>query len=176
MVNYHTYASALAPWSLQKEIEALVAHLKDSVGRSAGENQLWKYFSLSQRAQLAHPKPSDEALDRLAMLSQQVEGLSRKLDSHHERKMPGLAEEIRKRIHGCPSKKLEALLLRLRAIAQSKGAEINLWELDNSVLELHIVGYDKLSTEDVVLMQYIASEDAFALAFEKSLDPPAKRE
>ena len=78
VVNYHTYASSLPSWRLNTEIEFLATHLKSSLELSAGENTLWKYFSLSQRAQLSHPK--DVTQDRLAMLSVQVEGLSRKLD------------------------------------------------------------------------------------------------
>lgn len=81
VVNYHTYISCLAPWSLEQEIDKLSVHIKDSMERSAGENLLWKYFSLSQRAQLTHSKPKDETHDRLQLISSQIEGLSKKIDN-----------------------------------------------------------------------------------------------
>jgi hypothetical protein len=40
VVNYLTYASALPPWTLDKEVEKLAAHLKSSLDLSAGENLL----------------------------------------------------------------------------------------------------------------------------------------
>lgn len=81
VVNYHTYTSALSSWTLDKEVENLAAHLKSSLDLSAGENLLWKYFSLSQRAHLTPSNSKDETQDRLALLSAQVEGLSKKLDN-----------------------------------------------------------------------------------------------
>jgi hypothetical protein len=81
VVNCQEYASSLPAWALDKEIEKLAEHLKSCLERSAGQNMLWKYFSLSQRAQLTPSKSKDETHDRLAMLSAQVEGLSRKLDN-----------------------------------------------------------------------------------------------
>ena len=80
-VNYYTYLSTLAPWSLDEEIKKLSDHIKESMERSAGENLLWKYFSLSQRAQLPVPTPKDETHDRLQLISSQIEGLSKKFDN-----------------------------------------------------------------------------------------------
>src|SRR4051794_29470049 len=64
MINYHSYNSALAPWTLEAEIDALEQHLKDTVERANGRNSLWQYFGLTQRAKPAEiTNPVEGKLD-----------------------------------------------------------------------------------------------------------------
>lgn len=78
VVNYHTYLSALQPWTLAKEIDAIAEHIKHSRERSQGTNMLWRYFSMSQRAELSISK--DPTNERLELVMSQIEGLSSKID------------------------------------------------------------------------------------------------
>jgi len=78
VVNYHTYQSGLHVWNLPKEIDAIAEHIKHARERSQGANMLWKYFSMTQRAELATSK--DPINERLAVMMTQMEGLSSKID------------------------------------------------------------------------------------------------
>lgn len=50
IINHHTYISALNPWTLEKQIEALSNHIIKSAQKSDGKNSMWNYFSLSSDA------------------------------------------------------------------------------------------------------------------------------
>jgi hypothetical protein len=64
MINYHSYDSRLAPWSLQAEIQALQDHITATAQRASGRNSLWQYFGLTQRAQPAEiENPVEGKLD-----------------------------------------------------------------------------------------------------------------
>ena len=78
IVNYHGYASALRPWNSEQEINKLITHIQDSAKRSGDENQLWKYFGLTNRATLAEGKGGKQ--DKLDLLTLEIESLRRKLD------------------------------------------------------------------------------------------------
>jgi len=99
VVNHDQYSKDLRPWGIAKEIDKLAEHLKETEKRCKGENMLWKYFSFSQRAHLANPA-GDDTSDRLAILSEQVEGLSRKMEEKSAEITPnsfGNAEIIRQK-------------------------------------------------------------------------------
>jgi hypothetical protein len=49
IINFHTYDSSLAPWSLEMEVAKLSSHLKASNDGSHGRNPLWRYFGLTTR-------------------------------------------------------------------------------------------------------------------------------
>lgn len=78
VVNYQRYSSSLQPWKLVQEIEKLSGHITTSWDTSTGENMLWKYFSLNERAHLELAKDSTE--QRLAVLSMQIDGINQKVD------------------------------------------------------------------------------------------------
>jgi hypothetical protein len=78
IINHHTYASALAPWTLDKDVAALSAHLKSSVERSSGQNPLWRYFGITRPAEL--PDKPHNVSEQIDLLRLQIEGMNRKLD------------------------------------------------------------------------------------------------
>jgi hypothetical protein len=90
ILNHAEYFSSLAPWTLQKQIDDLSEHIRNSASSSAGQNTLWRYFGLSTRAELSHGKASQD--DKLSLLSLQVEALTRKLgESESDRILRKLA-------------------------------------------------------------------------------------
>ena len=162
VVNYHTYKSTLAPWALGEEIENLSIHIKESMERSAGENLLWKYFSLSQRAQLPHPKGSEETLDRLAMLSGQIEGLSRKIETISAKPllMPGLAEEIRKKTR---PESIPLFFSEASKIINSVGAElVDAIRRDDGTFILLIKNLKKMTWLELDSIYKVASDTGVA--------------
>ena len=79
IINYHTYNHLLNAWELESEIDKLSIHLNDSFKSPDTENSLWKYFSLSSKAQpIESPSSSDDKIDYLAM---QVQGLRKELEA-----------------------------------------------------------------------------------------------
>ncbi len=86
IVNYHTYFSALTPWTLNQQIEALAQHIRKSFERSINQNTMWKYFGLSTRAEL--PEGNTSSDQRLELLSMQVENLVMKLTENPQRPTP----------------------------------------------------------------------------------------
>lgn len=76
-INTHSYDGSLAPWKLVNEIEALKQHLRDTVERADGRNNLWKYFGLTQRAEPGEiQNPVEQRLD---LLTQEVLAMRRGL-------------------------------------------------------------------------------------------------
>ena len=73
IVNNHTYLNALQPWTLDKEIDKLAIHIKESMEGSNEINNLWNYFSLSSTA---HPVKPEKGVDgRIDYLTMQIEAL-----------------------------------------------------------------------------------------------------
>lgn len=61
IINYHTYASALAPWELEGEVAKLADHVTKSMPGGEPNNALWSYFGISARAHaLGDSKPTSE--------------------------------------------------------------------------------------------------------------------
>jgi len=80
IINNLTYSHTLAPWSLEKEIEALSDHLKHCFEGEQTENSLWKYFSLSAKVEpLGKPTTKDEKIDFLSM---QVAAIRKELEKN----------------------------------------------------------------------------------------------
>lgn len=76
IVNYHVYNSALDPWRLTDEIQKLSAHI--AAARDGGErNPLWRYFSLSTRAEFSEKDTGIEA--KVDLISMRLDGLTRQL-------------------------------------------------------------------------------------------------
>ncbi len=84
IINHHTYSSSLAPWTLDKDVAALCAHLKSSIERSSGQNPLWRYFGITRPAELPD-KPHDVS-EQIELLRLQLEGVNRKLDQHEDKR------------------------------------------------------------------------------------------
>jgi hypothetical protein len=141
------------------------------VERSAGENQLWKYFSLSQRAQLVHSKPSDETLDRLAMLSQQMDGLSKKIDASSAKSLrstPTLWEELRAN----PSDPLKwKCLMAMSKIVEKAGVKMvrePQYSREDKILRLYVSDARKFSAREMREMEDIAELMDTALVVHES--------
>lgn len=62
LMNFHTYDAQLRAWKLEKEIDGLAKHIAEVDQRSDGQNQLWKYFGLTEVAQ---PPPKTTTSDLL---------------------------------------------------------------------------------------------------------------
>lgn len=86
VVNYYEYSRGLEAWLLKDEIKKLADHIKSSLDRSKGENMLWKYFGLQQRAEFVTPANPMQAT--ISMLVDQVQGLSKKLDETKKTPFP----------------------------------------------------------------------------------------
>jgi hypothetical protein len=78
ILNYHDYFSELRPWNEHEQLEKLVKHIQESARGSNGQNELWKYFGLSTRAELTLGKATEN--DKIELLSFKVDGLLRKLE------------------------------------------------------------------------------------------------
>ncbi|UUE19339.1 hypothetical protein [Microbacterium sp. J1-1] len=73
-LNTHPYASHLAPWSLDEEIDALAKHIIDSVTESHGANPLWAHFGVAISA--AHPPVSDDPVDaKMQIILERMDGI-----------------------------------------------------------------------------------------------------
>ena len=84
IVNNHTYLNALQPWTLDKEIEKLANHIKESMDGSNEINNLWNYFSLSSTA---HPVKPEKGVDgRIDYLTMQIEALRDQLKYSEQNK------------------------------------------------------------------------------------------
>jgi len=77
IINTHTYSSALNPWNLEKEIDDLTSHVKESLERSNGSNSLWKYFSINSIAKTIETEPDTDV--RIDLLTKQIETLRKEL-------------------------------------------------------------------------------------------------
>jgi hypothetical protein len=73
LINVHTYDPSLAPWLLDREIDALAEHLTVSAERSKGRNTLWRYFGLTTRAAFKEGESSLE--EKVDLLMLQMQGL-----------------------------------------------------------------------------------------------------
>ncbi len=76
MVNNYSYSSTLNLWTMDKQIEDLANHIKDSFEKSEGSNSLWKLFSLSSTAQ---PIKEGDSTAKIDFLIKQVEMLREQL-------------------------------------------------------------------------------------------------
>lgn len=177
VVNYLEYACSLAPWALSQQIEKLADHIKTSAQRSNGENLLWKYFSLSNRATLQLPK-KDETEDRLALLSSQIEGLSKKIDV--KKSSPTLNRPWQTTWEGLQEavftneeikSKQQSLLERLAKFAAGKGFHIVSFNIGDSPRAMVISVEGKPDNESLHEMLNIGLEHGFKLAI-KSFGPP----
>lgn len=82
-INTYTYASSLAPWSLETDVPNLIEHIKSSVERANGRNSMWRYFGLTQRAAPAEIEDPRDA--KLSLILEEVTKLNQ-----------SRAEELRK--------------------------------------------------------------------------------
>ncbi len=79
IINFHTYLSELAPWTLENQVQQLKGHINDSVEGSNGSNALWRYFGLTA---VAAPPVEETGLDaKVDRLTLQFEALNRRLEN-----------------------------------------------------------------------------------------------
>lgn len=60
IMNFHTYDAQLRAWQLPQEIDRLATHIAEADQQSDGQNQLWKYFGLTE---VAKPPPETDVTD-----------------------------------------------------------------------------------------------------------------
>jgi hypothetical protein len=73
IINVHTYEQSLSAWHMDKQLDALVEHLRVSAQRSEGRNALWRYFGLTTRAEFKEGGSTLEEKVDLVLL--QLQGL-----------------------------------------------------------------------------------------------------
>lgn len=63
--NVHTYRSALDPWSITEQVDALAAHMKDADDSCDGTNPMWQQYGLRFRAEQpsSNETPTEAKLD-----------------------------------------------------------------------------------------------------------------
>jgi hypothetical protein len=60
------YSSRLGGWKIKKEREKLRDHLRATVEKSGGGNELWQHFGLKEAAQVFEPEKGENGLSRYA--------------------------------------------------------------------------------------------------------------
>ncbi|MBN6057240.1 hypothetical protein JYK22_35280, partial [Nonomuraea sp. RK-328] len=80
IMHFHIYDAGLRAWELPGEVKKLTRHISEVDERAGGQNQLWKYFGLTEVAEpppetpVVHPSdsPVERKLDELVQLVQQL--------------------------------------------------------------------------------------------------------
>jgi hypothetical protein len=73
VLNHQIYSSRLDAWVVKKEIPKLATHIEKSFSGSKGQNSMWKYFGLHEKAVL--PSVDSGVEGRLEILTSQIEAL-----------------------------------------------------------------------------------------------------
>lgn len=95
-INHHEYLSALNPWTLNEQIDALTNHIEESQKKNNDTNSLWKYFSLSSTA---HPVELEEGIDgKIDFLTMQIEALRGQLSTSKTMQRKKKSDEIMENI------------------------------------------------------------------------------
>jgi hypothetical protein len=116
IINNHEYLSALNPWTLDEEINAIANHIEESLKRNEDTNSLWKYFSLSSTA---HPVEPEKGIDgRIDFLTMQIEALRNQL---------------------MPRKKMaEEMVLSIYKLADRDGVDIEKLQVDEDIVKIYV--------------------------------------
>lgn len=77
ILNHLKYKSALEPWDLTTETDALVKHIQASASKCKGANPLWKYFGVKSEATPA--KGGEGTQDKLDLLFMQMDAFRQEL-------------------------------------------------------------------------------------------------
>jgi hypothetical protein len=81
IVNFYKYDSALNTWAIDKQIQELTKHVKDSYQKNKDHNAIWKYFGVAQTGIF---KPEDVELgDKIDLIMNKLAALERE---HYELK------------------------------------------------------------------------------------------
>lgn len=123
IINNHTYLSALNPWTIDKQIEDLTDHIKESYNKCEGSNSLWKYFSLSSTAKPIEGEHDIEG--KIEFLTKQIEALRNQLDRSNEK-----------------SRSYSFLYNEFSKIASSHGASISGMNMEGSRVTLNLSKWD----------------------------------
>jgi hypothetical protein len=83
ILNYHTYKSSLEPWVLEDEVKKLSEHIRSSRG-GGPRNPLWKYFGLTEKAELSKDEAGMDA--KIDLVNLRLEGMARLLQSEDDRR------------------------------------------------------------------------------------------
>ncbi len=82
ILNYYQYNSSIEPWELEKQIDEVSSHIVESITRSKGRNELWKYFGISFEAQSSQSENYES--DKLDYLMRKMDSFTDKLESTTE--------------------------------------------------------------------------------------------
>ena len=73
IINFHTYNSSLAPWTLEEQKQKLAKHVQEANKKSQGRNELWKYFGVAQTGTF---KPEDAELgDKIDLIMKKLSAI-----------------------------------------------------------------------------------------------------
>lgn len=133
MINYHSYDSSLAAWTLQAQVDALTQHLKDSADGAHGRNSMWRYFGLTQRAEPADiTNPVEAKLDLLVEEIEKLRGSRVEFDdSIRNRAAADILSQLRRFSLG-DNPRIRVALGKAAAIADETGVRLKLRALSSS--------------------------------------------
>lgn len=96
-LNTHEYASRLDPWVLERQIEALSAHIVDTVEASQRRNPLWEHFGVA----IAATSPASDASPleaNVQLILERLDRIEQKERSSSDDLGAGLSEIFQRRI------------------------------------------------------------------------------
>ncbi len=79
ILNYYEYNSSIEPWELKRQIDQVSSHIVESITRSKGNNELWKYFGISFEAQPSQSENYER--DKLDYMMLKIDALSNNFES-----------------------------------------------------------------------------------------------
>lgn len=88
IINYLQYNSSIDPWELPTLIDQVSEHIIESIRRSKGKNELWKYFGFNSEAQPSKSEEGDS--DKLDLIMRKIDILRGGLYSNVEPSLPSL--------------------------------------------------------------------------------------
>ncbi|MDJ0943620.1 MAG: hypothetical protein QNJ30_09155 [Kiloniellales bacterium] len=82
IINHYTYSSTLHSWEMKQQIGGLKNHLQSCLSKIDEGNALWKYFSVTVKAEPLEEKPGAEA--QFALINKQLEYLRSLVEGQRE--------------------------------------------------------------------------------------------
>ncbi len=182
MINYHSYRSNLAAWTLPQDIQLLSQHIRESGDRASGRNSLWRYFGLTQRAAPAViQNPTEEKLDLLISEVEKLKATSRPSPAPQPARPRRPAymnlEALRAGVDQIddvpiPDEKVRNFLVSACEIAAELGASLRLISATSTSVVLDRGGYLLAPTQVKRIVQR-GAEDGIAVTIENSLSKKA---
>lgn len=93
-INYEKYRSEMKRWEIDKDIEILTDHLKESSELADGKNELWKIFEVSQ---VGHYKPEEAKFgDKMDLILREVQSIKddKAISNENRRVLEGVVRKV----------------------------------------------------------------------------------